>query len=213
MPGFLLGSERMERANLWRVFAVAALLAGVFGVVPERPLQSAVPLPAPAPLTAEATAPAVLLSGVIAAPVPPRLMMPATGGPDLGEEFQCLSLNIYWEARSESWRGQVGVAMVTLNRVADSAFPDTVCDVVRQGGETRKYRCQFTWYCDGKRDVPENVAAWRRAQKVAYNVLFHGPRDPTRGALFYHADYVDPAWSRVMKQTTQIGRHLYYVES
>lgn len=124
-----------------------------------------------------------------------------------------MALNIYHEARSEPVVGQVGVAMVTLNRVADDAFPSTVCGVVKQGGYKRSKRCQFSWYCDGKSDKPANAKAWRRALAVAYRALFHGFTDPTRGALWYHADYVSPRWARFMQRTTQIGRHLYYRES
>lgn len=203
----------MGRVNFWRSLAVAVVLTGAFGIIPERSPEGSVRLPESTEEGVTVVAPAVLLSGVIAAPVPPRLVMPAADGPHLGEELQCLALNIYWEARSETWRGQVAVAMVTLNRVAARAFPDTVCDVVRQGGEQRRFRCQFTWYCDGKRDIPENAVAWRRAQEVAYAVLFLGPLDPTHGALFYHADYVDPPWSHLMTPTTQIGRHVYYIDS
>ena len=59
--------------------------------------------------------------------------------------LQCLALNVYWEARSEPMQGQLAVAAVTLNRVNDPRFPDDICDVVRQGGEVRKHRCQFSW--------------------------------------------------------------------
>ncbi|MBK8908434.1 MAG: cell wall hydrolase [Rhodospirillales bacterium] len=40
----------------------------------------------------------------------------------------------------------------------------------------------------------------------------YGAPDPTRGALWYHADYADPPWTRSMTRTTQIGRHIYYVQ-
>ncbi len=194
----------MRRSNFHRSVMVAVLVMATFGVVPDRAPQSAVRAP---------TLPPELLSGAVAAPMPERLFMPSHAGPHLGEEFQCLALNIYWEARSESWAGQVGVAMVTLNRVANPRFPTTICEVVRQGGPRPKHQCQFSWYCDGKSDRPQHAAAWRRAQQVAYAVLFSGPRDPTRGALFYHADYVNPPWSRRMTQATQIGRHIYYFGS
>jgi spore germination cell wall hydrolase CwlJ-like protein len=151
--------------------------------------------------------PTALLSGAVTAPMPTRLFMPSNR---LGEEFHCLALNVYWEARSEKWTGQVGVAMVTLNRVANPIFPKTICGVIRQGGPKPLHQCQFSWYCDGKSDVPRDAKAWRRAQEVAYAVLFDGPRDPTRGALFYHANYDNPTWSRYMTQTAQIGRHIYY---
>ena len=131
-------------------------------------------------------------------------------GEDLDREFECLALNIYWEARSESSLGQFAVAAVTLNRVAASSYPDSVCEVVQQGGEDRLHRCQFSWWCDGKSDTPVNDTAWFAARSVAYTVLFFDPPDPTRGALWYHADYVSPSWAKALSKVTKIGRHIYY---
>ena len=45
----------------------------------------------------------------------------------------CLATAIYFEARGEPMVGQVAVAQVIVNRVYDERFPDTVCDVVKQG--------------------------------------------------------------------------------
>jgi spore germination cell wall hydrolase CwlJ-like protein len=184
-----------------RLFVVTVLSIATFGVVFNGSPQGAI---------RNLSLPAAVLSGAVTAPMPARLFMPSNAGLHLDEEFRCLALNVYWEARSEKWTGQVGVAMVTLNRGATPIFPKTICGVVRQGGPKPLHRCQFSWYCDGKSDIPRNAKAWRRAQEVAYAVLFGGPRDPTHGALFYHADYVNPTWSRYMTQTTQIGRHIYY---
>jgi hypothetical protein len=133
-------------------------------------------------------------------------------GKDLDREFECLALNIYWESRSEPSLGQFAVAAVTLNRVAAPSFPDNVCGVVRQGGEDRLHRCQFSWWCDGKNDTPKDDAAWSAARFIAYTVLFFDPPDPTRGALWYHADYVKPSWSKALSRVTKIGRHIYYRE-
>ena len=36
-------------------------------------------------------------------------------------------------------------------------------------------------------------------------------KDPTDGAIFYHADYVNPRWKNVEHKTT-IGRHIFYVK-
>jgi N-acetylmuramoyl-L-alanine amidase len=192
----------MRRTTFCRSLLAAVLVTAAFGVVFDRSHEGAV---------RNVGLPAALLSGAVTAPMPGRLFMPSKAAPHLGEEFQCLALNIYWEARSESRTGQVGVAMVTLNRVASPRFPGTICAVVKQGGPRPMHQCQFSWYCDGKSDIPNNAVAWRRAQEVAYAVLFGGPRDPTHGALFYHADYVSPYWSRSMTKTTRIGRHIYYV--
>ncbi|MGF1639850.1 MAG: cell wall hydrolase [Rhodospirillales bacterium] len=131
-------------------------------------------------------------------------------GADLNREFECLALNIYHEARSEPALGQFAVAAVTLNRVAAAAFPDSICAVVQQGGEDRLHRCQFSWWCDGKSDTPTNERAWAKARFVAYTVLFFDPPDPTHGALWYHADYVDPHWASAFTRMAKIGRHIFY---
>ena len=34
--------------------------------------------------------------------------------------------------------------------------------------------------------------------------------DITDGALYYHADYVKPKWSRDFEKTVKIGRHIFY---
>jgi spore germination cell wall hydrolase CwlJ-like protein len=33
--------------------------------------------------------------------------------------------------------------------------------------------------------------------------------DPSKGAMFYHADYVFPQWKNMTK-TAVIGRHIFY---
>ena len=40
-------------------------------------------------------------------------------------EIECLAMNIYHEARSESLAGQYAVADVVLNRVESRLYPDT----------------------------------------------------------------------------------------
>ena len=136
--------------------------------------------------------------------------------------FICLALNTYHEAKNQSTVGQIATAQVVMNRVEDRRFPNTVCEVVKQG-PTRpswedpnkeypiKHRCQFSWYCDGKSDVPKNEKAWRKAQDVAFLVLYNKIQlDVTEGATHYHATYVKPAWAKTKKRTTQIEKHIFY---
>ncbi len=126
-------------------------------------------------------------------------------------ELHCLALNVYWEARSEPVAGQFAVAAVTLNRAKDPRFPQDVCEVVRDGGEKHRHRCQFSWWCDGKQDTPLEKRAWNRAVMVARLVYAGVIADPTDGALWYHADYVEPTWAKVKSATARIGRHIFYV--
>ena len=136
--------------------------------------------------------------------------------------FICLALNTYHEAKNQSTVGQIATAQVVMNRVEDSRFPNTVCEVVKQG-PTRpswedpnkeypiRHRCQFSWYCDGKSDVPKNEKAWRKAQDVAFLVLYDKIQlDVTEGATHYHATYVKPAWAKTKKRTTRIEKHIFY---
>jgi spore germination cell wall hydrolase CwlJ-like protein len=128
----------------------------------------------------------------------------------LSSELQCLALNIYFEARSESAQGQYAVGHVVMNRVAHRRFPNTICGVVKQGGETRLNRCQFSWWCDGRSDRPVNQIAWLKSLTKAYEVYIGQVKDPTYGALWYHADYVTPKWSKFFTMVTKIGQHLFY---
>ena len=49
------------------------------------------------------------------------------------QQIVCLAENIYFEARAESMEGKAGVANVTRNRVNDSRWPSTYCEVVQEG--------------------------------------------------------------------------------
>ena len=136
--------------------------------------------------------------------------------------FICLALNTYHEAKNQSMIGQIAVAEVVMNRVQDKRFPNSVCEVVKQG-PTRpswedpkkeypiKHRCQFSWYCDGKSDIPKNEKAWKKAQDYAYLVLYNRIAiDVTEGATHYHATYVKPSWAKTKTRTTRIESHIFY---
>ena len=129
---------------------------------------------------------------------------------DPAAEIACLALNIYFEARGEPDQGKFAVGHVVLNRVASGRFPDTICGVIQQGGEVRRYRCQFSWWCDGRSDKPRHKRDWDLSNEIALNVYWGLSVDPTDGALWYHADYVSPAWRKDFEAGPKIGRHLFY---
>ncbi|ACI99337.1 cell wall hydrolase [Rhodospirillum centenum] len=121
---------------------------------------------------------------------------------------ECLAKAVYFEARGEPEKAQAAVAAVVLNRVEDPQFPDTPCDVVRQGGETPP--CQFSWWCDGRSDRPRDQDSWRQALRIADLVGSGTVEDPTGGALYFHHTRVSPSWSAVFEQVAEIGAHIYY---
>lgn len=126
-----------------------------------------------------------------------------------GAQWACLAEALYFEARGESVKGQVAVAEVILNRVDSKYFPNSVCGVVKQG-TGRKYACQFTYTCDGRKDVIREKAAYALVGKVAKLMLDGAPRVLTRGATYYHTKAVRPKWSRKFQRTATIGVHYFY---
>ena len=131
--------------------------------------------------------------------------------PDVRASLECLALNIYHEARGEPVEGRIAVGQVVMNRVADPDFPARVCDVVTQGGEWPHDRCQFSWWCDGLSDRPDDPNAWADSRRLARKILHGSIHDPTRGALWYHADHVTPAWRAHLGRQGKIGAHVFYV--
>jgi len=143
---------------------------------------------------------------------------------------ECLALNMYYEARDQGVGGALAVSFVVFNRVRDDRFPNTVCQVIKQGPvreswKTRKTKdpndavfypirdkCQFSWWCDGLSDNPKEKKIYARFLDIAngmirneYNLI-----DITDGATFYHADYVKPAWAKAKLRTIEIGDHIFY---
>jgi spore germination cell wall hydrolase CwlJ-like protein len=121
---------------------------------------------------------------------------------------RCLALAMYWEAGAEGAEGMLAIASVVLNRVAHPAFPSGVCAVVRQGGEQPP--CQFSWWCDGRSDIPTDARTWRLAQQLAKTALVKAPPDRTRGALFFHNTSIATPWLKKRERTVRIGRHVFY---
>lgn len=148
---------------------------------------------------------AVALGGWLATAAPA-----AATGIDVRGELECLALTIYFEARGESDEGKLAVGHVVMNRAQHPLFPRRVCEVVRQGGDKLRYRCQFSWWCDGRSDRPRDRQAWTKSRALAGLIYWDYSRDPTEGALWYHADYVRPSWRRELAPGPKIGRHVFY---
>jgi N-acetylmuramoyl-L-alanine amidase len=143
------------------------------------------------------------------------------------DDLLCLQKNIYFEARNQRVEGMVGVAWVTFNRVSSPRFRNNICDVVYRArtnseGNPIRNRCQFSWYCDGLKDIPNlhnrlERKAWELSEDIAKEMILSCmlgynsdlcPADPTNGSVFYHSDAVEPQWTYV--KTVKIDNHQYY---
>ncbi|NIK68008.1 MULTISPECIES: cell wall hydrolase [unclassified Paenibacillus] len=115
------------------------------------------------------------------------------------EELDLLARIVYAEARGESYKGQVAVAAVVLNRLDADGFPKTIKGVIEQSGA-------FTAVDDGQYYLKPDSTAY----KAALDAL--GGKDPSNGALYYFNPKTATSkwiWSR--KQTVQIGNHIFAV--
>jgi len=129
------------------------------------------------------------------------------------KQVDCLADNIYHEAGYESREGKEAVALVTLNRTQDPRFPKDICGVVKQKTNiAQRIVCQFSWFCQSV-TTPKQSVVYEQSKEVAVYVYanYENLKDITKGALYYHADYVNPRWK--LEKTTVIGRHIFYKES
>ena len=125
------------------------------------------------------------------------------------QEWQCLTEALYFEARGEKIPGIFAVAEVILNRRDSTKFPGSVCGVISQGAH-RKNACQFSYKCDGHKEVYREQKAKALVAKIAQIVLEDRAPRLTEGATFYHANTVNPRWARSFRKTATIGKHYFY---
>ena len=130
---------------------------------------------------------------------------------DTQKQVTCLAQNIYFEALNEPLEGKKAVAFVTFNRVR-SGYGDNICDVVKQKTGTV---CQFSWYCDTKFTsrmlTIGDTLLYNDIMDLSIRLIFNSDKihDVTNGSTYYHADYVNPNWVKLKKETV-IGRHIFY---
>ena len=117
----------------------------------------------------------------------------------ISADHRLLSKLVYAEARGESYKGQVAVAAVVLNRVASASFPNTISGVIYQSGA-------FSCVSNGSiNKTPDSTAI--RAALDALNGW-----DPTGGCLYYYnPNATRDQWIRTRTVKTVIGNHSFAV--
>ena len=124
------------------------------------------------------------------------------------KDLWCMSEAVYFEARGESYKGQVAVAQVVLNRLHHRLYPKTIAAW-----------CSKTSRCATPASSHSRAMASRACHRCGR--LEAGPGDRQgrdrrsvsgRGgkATHYHAAYVYPDWAPRMKKVTRIGLHIFY---
>ncbi|MNZ79203.1 Spore cortex-lytic enzyme precursor [compost metagenome] len=114
-------------------------------------------------------------------------------------ELDLLARIIYAEARGESYKGQVAVGAVVMNRLASDDFPNTIKGVIEQP-------LAFTAVDDGQYYLVPDATAYQAALDAVRGY------DPTNGAIYYfNPDTATSDWIWSRKQTMKIGRHIFAV--
>lgn len=117
----------------------------------------------------------------------------------------CLAKNIFYEAGVEGPDGKYSVAQVTINRLQDGRWGNTICKVVYA-------KHQFSW-TSLKKKAKLTGNAWLESQWVAHQVLQEGYRvRQLDDVLWYHNTQVNPKWATAVARLDQIGRHVFYTE-
>jgi spore germination cell wall hydrolase CwlJ-like protein len=118
-------------------------------------------------------------------------------------ELECLATGIYFEAKSESLKGQLAVGQVIANRAESGGrFPSTYCGVLFQRG-------QFSFvHGHSLPHVSHSSKQWQTAVAIA-KIVDQDLKEPVVGnALFFHARYVSPGWH--LKRVASIGNHVFF---
>lgn len=128
---------------------------------------------------------------------------------DRWDEHDCLSHTMYWEAKgkAEGKLGMVMVGLVILNRVNSNKryFADKICDVVKQPRV-------FSYFWDGKSDVPKERDRFLLAQSIASELLI-GKYDGliSKNVLFYkRCDTFSEFFSKLKFYKRHVS-HCYYL--
>ena len=135
------------------------------------------------------------------------------------EYIRCMATNIYHEAGSEPFMGQVMVARVVMNRI-QHGFAKNPCAVIyaehnipnpADPTDTKRV-CQFSWVCEGK-DTPERNASYRQAEDIARRVLTENAWSDIvpNNVLFFHNTSVNPRWA--YERVATVGNHIFYAKN
>lgn len=117
----------------------------------------------------------------------------------VSSDHRLLSKLVYAEARGETYKGQVAVAAVVLNRVSSASFPNTVSGVIYQSGA-------FSCVSNGSINATPDASCIRAALDALNGW------DPTGGCLYYYnAKTAKDSWIFSRTVQTVIGNHSFAI--
>ena len=136
-----------------------------------------------------------------AAPLDVRVAAEGLNVGSLDSELECMAKVVHHEAANQSLQGQLAVAQLILNRLKSPLFPKTICAVVNQPGQFFSTRA---W------PAPVHSPRWHTSVAIARIAREANMPEIAPGALFYHAAYVTPSWSKRRVKVGRIGENVFY---
>jgi spore germination cell wall hydrolase CwlJ-like protein len=118
------------------------------------------------------------------------------------KDVECLANNIYMESRGESFRGQIAVAQVVVNRLHAKKYGNSICEIIYA-------KNQFSWtedYVSGNK----NYKLWKNSLVISRAVLSGELRLPKFNAKYFHNKTVKPQWAKNKQLVATIGNHYFY---
>lgn len=116
----------------------------------------------------------------------------------LQSEIKCMSKALYYEAGNQPTEGIRAVYEVIRNRAVKKNT--SWCFVISE-------RKQFSFLNSGKISLKSEL---KPREKELYDNVKYLDNILSDDALFYHADYVKPTWSKRMIVEKKIGNHIFY---
>jgi hypothetical protein len=212
VAGSIFETIPTQKIPSWSLYRVSRIMFGTDdGILPPSAFEhrDAVKLAALPSAATESVAPKGLVTGEERRPKSPAEQLGLIG-PARAKAEKCLADAIYFESRGEVEKGQVAVAQVVINRAFSGYYPQNVCGVVYQNAH-RHLACQFTFACDGIKDVVTEPDMWEQAKRIARDMLDGKLWLSEVGkATHYHAFWVRPNWIREMRKIQRIGVHTFY---
>ncbi|MFW5962009.1 MAG: cell wall hydrolase [bacterium] len=114
------------------------------------------------------------------------------------EDINLLARAIHGEARGESFKGQVAVGAVILNRLKSPEFPNNIKDIIYQ-------EKQFSAVKDGQFYLTPNKTAYTAAERAIAG------EDPSEGALYFYNPKTATTlwWLETREKTVEIENHVF----
>lgn len=114
-------------------------------------------------------------------------------------DLDCMQRAMYFESNRSSRDGMIAVGSVVMNRVASSAFPNTICGVVGQKNQ----------FAPGVMSKPMQLSTAPLIPDAAKSVV-QGERHPNIGtAKFFHAAWYKASFNNMHYVVTTGGNAFY----